>query len=451
MGYSWQIKPKDSMVVPLIERASIGILNVTIGKIKELLTAKGFNAAILCQTTQGGYIGYIVITNFGNISTDLHLGTDVYFGKDKYNIGFTKPLRGGIPQTWFYVINDDGESLVSQTGMEWNGFAQSQTVDEVEYYVMKSNNTPTYKPIYVTTYTGNIYYHGDVPIIPNWESVRYIEGNDKTWLLSRIFNINDGEPVSNVSSGFSLASKTEVDVLIDAVLMDMSKVKVTYSIPEATYTYIKLVYKKGSIPVDKDDGTAIDILQTDTESVITGIADGSTYYFVIFTDKSTSEPVELTTIPRQETVLLDTENSLVKDVISDFSSWRDVGTLFSISDYTLVRGSTYPTGNARYTSNIALKKGKATKMYVEIEGDYALGQSSIYIVLWTTKPTSKDSGEGLWTMVLNTGGTNLPKKTVEVSLSELNADQMFYVGFHCADIYIHVTKIYFDDNVIVMP
>lgn len=300
MGYSWQIKPKDSMVVPLIERASIGILNVTIGKIKELLTAKGFNAAILCQTTQGGYTGYIVITNFGNISTDLHLGTDVYFGKDKYNIGFTKPLRGSIPQTWFYVINDDGESLVSQTGMEWNGFAQSQTVDGVEYYVMKSNNTPTYKPIYVTTYTGNIYYHGDVPIIPNWESVMHIDGNDKTWLLSRIFNINNGEPVSNASSGFSLASKTEVDVLVDAVLMDMSKVKVTYTIPEATYAYIKLVYKKDEIPVDETDGTVVNLTQSDTETVITDITDTGIYYFMIFTDKSVSEEVSLRFVAQEE-------------------------------------------------------------------------------------------------------------------------------------------------------
>lgn len=134
-------------------------------------------------------------------------------------------------------------------------------------------------------------------IIYDWQSVMSISGDDKTYMLSKIFNINDGEPVNNVSvqGNLSLASKTAVNVLIDEVVLDMSKVKVTYSIPNGTYLYIKLVYKRGSVPTSVSDGTAITITQASTEQIIDGIADGGTYWFVIFTDVSKSLPKSITT------------------------------------------------------------------------------------------------------------------------------------------------------------
>lgn len=301
MGYSWQIKPKDSMSLPFLTYAPANIIYRTIGQIKDYLRAKGYNAALLTWNTRGGYNGYMIVTHFGNINSDLHLATDVYFDKSNYTIGYPKPASSSVEQTWMFYVYNDGSGIVNQTGSVWNGFAETKTVDGITYWVVK-NPSSAHPPIYVTTYDGNIYYHGDVPIIPNWESVRYIEGNDKTWLLTKINNINDGEPVNNVSvqGNIGLASKTEVDVLIDNVLMDMSKVKVTYSIPEATYTYIKLVYKKDEIPVDETDGTVVNLTQSDTETVITDITDTGIYYFMIFTDKSVSEEVSLRFVAQEE-------------------------------------------------------------------------------------------------------------------------------------------------------
>lgn len=83
--------------------------------------------------------------------------------------------------------------------------------------------------------------------------------------------------------------------VITSLEMNNSQVDVTYTIPSAIYNYIKLVYKKGSIPTSYTDGTAIDITQASTEQEISGIVDGDTYYFVIFTDKSTSEPKSIDT------------------------------------------------------------------------------------------------------------------------------------------------------------
>ena len=131
-----------------------------------------------------------------------------------------------------------------------------------------------------------------------WSPVTSITGNEKIYILTQIASLNDGMAVSNANrSAFSvLNDESKVDVFVNSVVQDMTKVTVNYTIPSSTYSYIKLVYKQGSIPVDKDDGTAIDILQASTSQVISGIADGNTYWFVIFTDKTTSDAKSLTTI-----------------------------------------------------------------------------------------------------------------------------------------------------------
>lgn len=139
---------------------------------------------------------------------------------------------------------------------------------------------------------------GNIPIVYDWSAVPTINGKDGSPLnLSVISNINSGEAVSGASeSAFSALTKaSKVSKLIDDVMPVSNKVVVKYLIPLATYEYIKLVYKKGSIPSSYSDGTAIDITQSNTEQEISGLADGGTYWFVIFTDKSTSEPKKIKT------------------------------------------------------------------------------------------------------------------------------------------------------------
>ena len=100
--------------------------------------------------------------------------------------------------------------------------------------------------------------------------------------------------VISVDTTEEVPAPTITDVHMDD--LDASKVIVEYTIPEAEYDYIKLVYKKGSIPKSYSDGTAITIQQSSTSRSISGIADGGTYYFAIFTDVSVSEPKEFTTV-----------------------------------------------------------------------------------------------------------------------------------------------------------
>ena len=128
---------------------------------------------------------------------------------------------------------------------------------------------------YLRPYTASIYI---------WESISSILGKGNTYRLTDILNINDGEAVNDVqaSGNVDFSAKSKVNNLISAVMdKDLTKVIVTYIIPSGTYSYIKLVYKQGSIPSNYNDGTAINITQSSTSQVIEGIVDGNTYWFVI--------------------------------------------------------------------------------------------------------------------------------------------------------------------------
>lgn len=67
-------------------------------------------------------------------------------------------------------------------------------------------------------------------------------------------------------------------------------VKVSYYLPDDNYTYTKLTYNSEHEPEDKDDGTSIDILPSNTSVNVEGLEEDTLYYFTIFTNKSESEP-----------------------------------------------------------------------------------------------------------------------------------------------------------------
>ena len=69
-----------------------------------------------------------------------------------------------------------------------------------------------------------------------------------------------------------------------------ASVKVTYSIPESTYEYVKLVYKKDRIPTSITDGISMNLDTSATQITVSRLSteNGTKYYFVIFTDKSVS-------------------------------------------------------------------------------------------------------------------------------------------------------------------
>lgn len=131
----------------------------------------------------------------------------------------------------------------------------------------------------------------------DWESVRSVEGKGKTYKLTKYLNINNGYPVNNVSyvNNVDVSAKSKVNNMVSDVIVDEDKVTVKYVIPAGSYSYIKLVYKKDSIPSSYTDGTATDITQSSTSKVFSKLKFKETgvYWFMIFTDRSSSEPVSL--------------------------------------------------------------------------------------------------------------------------------------------------------------
>jgi hypothetical protein len=108
--------------------------------------------------------------------------------------------------------------------------------------------------------------------------------------------LNNGDPVNNAPANYiQFADDSNVAILVGEQIDDPTLVTIQYIVPTGTYEYIKLVYKVGSAPTSITDGTAVDILQTNRSVTISGIANGNTYFFKIFTDVSESEPYEFTT------------------------------------------------------------------------------------------------------------------------------------------------------------
>lgn len=84
---------------------------------------------------------------------------------------------------------------------------------------------------------------------------------------------------------------------VNYVTKPRPSVKVSYYLPDDTYTYSKLTYNSEHEPEDKDDGTSIDILPTNTSVNVNGLQENMLYYFTIFTNKSESEPFPFTITP----------------------------------------------------------------------------------------------------------------------------------------------------------
>lgn len=128
-----------------------------------------------------------------------------------------------------------------------------------------------------------------------WESVSRITGKEgKVYRLTDILNINDGNAVNDVSAknNVDFSKKTKVNTLINDVIPvveNPTKAIVKYSMPIANYEYVKLVYKAGAIPTSVEDGTVKNIDADDNDVSVTGLEEQTTYYFVIFTDKTTSD------------------------------------------------------------------------------------------------------------------------------------------------------------------
>lgn len=226
------------------------------------------------------------------------------------------------------------------------------------------------------------------------------------------------------------------------------RVTVDFIIPNASYEYIKLVYKKDAIPVSSSDGTAIDLQQSDTSKIVNMEYVFGVYYFVIFAsnsngNESESNEVSITLTNEQISLLLDSENHYRSDIVNDFVTFSDYGAYFSF-DSNDVLGVNATGGNSNYCAKTPLYKDSATKMYVELEVTYALSQRNVIIDIYKNIPT-QTFGEVVWEWKqLEYPYT---RGTYEISLSNVPPDEPFYVGFHKADVNLKIYKIWFDSQI----
>ena len=75
----------------------------------------------------------------------------------------------------------------------------------------------------------------------------------------------------------------------------MTRYRIKYYIPENTYQYTKLTYKKEKKPESVNDGTIVNLDPTTTEIILQDLDEKTKYWFTIYTDISESESVDYTT------------------------------------------------------------------------------------------------------------------------------------------------------------
>lgn len=107
-------------------------------------------------------------------------------------------------------------------------------------------------------------------------------------------SLSQFDPTKPITSDIAnLRIFNNINLYINYVKWEVSSgatVKVSYYLPDDTYTYTKLTYNSEHKPEDKDDGTSIDILPSNTSVNVEGLEEDTLYYFTIFTNKSESEP-----------------------------------------------------------------------------------------------------------------------------------------------------------------
>ena len=136
-----------------------------------------------------------------------------------------------------------------------------------------------------------------------WTSVPAISGKNGILSLTQIKSdyINDGESVDDATASyFSNAPNTcnagDIVMSLQPIIPgDPTTVAIKYNIPQladASYTSIKLVYKKKKIPKSKTDGIAIDLSQSSDSIAVSGLDELTKYYFVIFVEDSVGNKAE---------------------------------------------------------------------------------------------------------------------------------------------------------------
>ena len=194
---------------------------------------------------------------------------------DPPNISTNEP----VPATWAGTVLVRSETAFPLH--RWDITGNSYIADNDVTLIVNNTTRDQYKTsgfVDDTVEKDKVYYYGLFPY------------DSRGWYRpTKLIKIDTSEDV-------------DIPVIVSATMstVEDNKAIITYNVPSppsGTYEYVKLVYKVGNIPSNVEDGTAITLdVQTYDQNhniTVSDIDPDSLYWFVIFTDKSTSEPVQL--------------------------------------------------------------------------------------------------------------------------------------------------------------
>lgn len=256
------------------------------------------------------------------------------------------------------------------------------------------------------------------------------------------------------SVGINTDYKGEYPSIDEIEADDSANVTVGFSLPSGNWKSIKLCYKKDAIP-DITDASVV-LNASDRNKIVKVDNDGGQYYFIIYMIDSNDRVIEsneqdIFVEKVTNYYLLDAENGIASQTITDFASYTDYSANYYF-DSNRVLTVSRNGGHSMYSTKQGFMKGRATKMYVDIEGIDALHDSQLHIMLGKQQYTSAQPwGTPSWSAFtcVNYGQyyTNYPRQTVSISLDNIGENDLFYIGFHKADITPKIRKIYFDDEI----
>lgn len=418
--------------LPLFDRSTGGYYTAQYGAIPSgpEYVWQCYNSCVLINGSKGGssrYMGFILI--FDEPTEVTFMGGTSVHARYQYNkLENGVYGRADIGNTHQYVI---------------------QTVDNIPYLSDEDNNNTREFIIdsSLIPYTDSWEtYKADItnlaPSLYQWSSVSSVVGKGKTYKFTDILNINDGNAVNDVqaSGNVNFSKKTKVNNMIDDVqIIDDSRVTVEYSIPNGDYTWIKLVYKRNSIPEDESDGTYISITKDSTKQYITDIIVNGKYWFKIFTNNSESEEVSLQIGNENQLMLIDSYNMYHHPIVDLNNTGFIDGMISKESCYwwyeedgTFI-GYDRTQAQAKCVFKTPLRKGTATVLYVECISEAVYNYPGTGWGLFDLMPTSwgyPDTDAKGHVLKWLYDFANQTKAVYEITLDDIDKNKVFYIAFY---------------------
>lgn len=332
-----------------------------------------------------------------------------------------------------------------------------------------------------------------VPPIPiyNWYSLTSISGNGLTVPLVELASdaINDGDPVSDATtSAFDVlpSSDNNVRSLVNLTLEPISTdnaVTITYSIPalkDDSYSSVKVYAKIGEAPkCDETDDIVEDVDPTINEISLENLEFETEYFFCIQSISnnglklsSNVESISTGSTDYKTKRFLSNGDEYRHPALSSFKAYypsNDNGIKFKFTYYNEVTAPAsywgYTDGNANMRFIIPMKRYKATKMYIKLNG-YSGNSTWRYGSVHFAKNTdpskysppswfkfdfamyeSSDNSKGhLGPGIVGTY-PSFEEQIVEIDISSMATNQEFYFGFSKCNWGTLIKDIYFDDDV----